>query len=87
MQTIEELASDAQLIQNDIIRQVQNGSDTKSFTVDSPMKIQEEIKVQPGLAPGLGQHTIEVLAELGYDSAQIDALGADGVIPQPKKVA
>ena len=87
VQTIEELATDAQLIQNDIIRQVENGSDTKSFTVDSPMKIQEEEKVQPRLAPGLGQHTMEILGELGYNSTQIDALSADGVIPQPKKAA
>lgn len=32
------------------------------------------------LGPALGAHTAEVLAELGYDTGQIDAMRADGVI-------
>ena len=31
-------------------------------------------------APRLGQHTAEVLGELGYDAARIDALYAKGVV-------
>ncbi len=83
VQTIEELATDAQLIQNDIILPIQNGTDKNSFTVDSPMKIKEEVKVQPKPAPGLGQHTIEILSELGYDATEIDALQTSGAIPNP----
>jgi crotonobetainyl-CoA:carnitine CoA-transferase CaiB-like acyl-CoA transferase len=30
-------------------------------------------------APMLGEHTAEVLAELGYDTAEIDAMRCDGV--------
>jgi crotonobetainyl-CoA:carnitine CoA-transferase CaiB-like acyl-CoA transferase len=30
--------------------------------------------------PLLGEHSAEVLTELGYDAAAIDRLGADGVI-------
>ncbi|MBX6391743.1 MAG: CoA transferase, partial [Frankia sp.] len=30
-------------------------------------------------SPGLGEHTREVLAELGYGPAEIDQLVADGV--------
>ncbi|MES1219673.1 MAG: CoA transferase [Bacteroidota bacterium] len=85
VQTIEELSSDVQLIQNDIIRPLAN--DPGAFTVDSPLKIQEETKVQPGLAPGLGQHTIEILEELGYSSSEIDAFESNGIISQVKKVA
>jgi crotonobetainyl-CoA:carnitine CoA-transferase CaiB-like acyl-CoA transferase len=32
------------------------------------------------IAPRLGQHTREILAELGYDAAGIDTLAKDGVI-------
>jgi len=87
VQTIEELAFDPQLRENDIIRQIKNGTDTNSFTVDSPIIIQEEVKVQPKLAPGLGEHTIEILDELGYSAKEIDALEASGVISQARRAA
>lgn len=86
VQSISELASDVQLIENDNIRQINDGAEKKSFTVDSPMKIEEEEKVQPGPAPDLGQHSFEILSELGYSENEIDALGASGVISQPRKV-
>jgi crotonobetainyl-CoA:carnitine CoA-transferase CaiB-like acyl-CoA transferase len=31
-------------------------------------------------APRLGEHTREVLAECGYDDAEIDVLAADGTV-------
>jgi len=31
-------------------------------------------------APLLGEHSAEILAQLGYDAAQIDALAAQGAI-------
>jgi formyl-CoA transferase len=87
VQTVDELATDAQLILNGNIREVNNGTETKSYTVDSPMTIKGEQKVQPGLAPALGEHNYEILTELGYNSSEIDALTAGGVISQPKKAA
>jgi crotonobetainyl-CoA:carnitine CoA-transferase CaiB-like acyl-CoA transferase len=33
-----------------------------------------------GLPPTVGQHTIEILSELGYDEAQRDDLGSSGII-------
>ena len=85
VQTVEELAVDPQLKANDIIRPIKNATDANAFTVDSPIKIQEEEKVQPKLAPGLGEHTLEILVELGYAANEIDALEAKGVIAQPKQ--
>jgi formyl-CoA transferase len=87
VQTVEELAFDPQLKANDILRPIENATDKNLLTVDSPIKIQEEVKVQPRLAPDLGQHTIEVLVELGYSPAEIEALGAKGVISTPGKNA
>src|SRR5262249_15779161 len=87
VQTLDELASDQQLILNDNIREIKDGAGTKSFTVDSPIQIKGEEKVQPGLAPHLGEHSFEILSELGYDANEIDALTRGGIISQPKKAA
>jgi crotonobetainyl-CoA:carnitine CoA-transferase CaiB-like acyl-CoA transferase len=39
-----------------------------------------ETQLEGNAAPHLGQHTEEVLAELGYDAAAIEALRSQGVI-------
>jgi crotonobetainyl-CoA:carnitine CoA-transferase CaiB-like acyl-CoA transferase len=81
VQTISEIAQDPQLIANDVIRQIENGdADTSVQTVDSPVKVWGEEKVAPRLAPGLGQHTVEILKYLGYDDAEIEQLKAQGAV-------
>lgn len=40
-------------------------------TVDSPIRVSGEEKVQPRMAPGIGQHTRSILAECGVSSAEI----------------
>jgi crotonobetainyl-CoA:carnitine CoA-transferase CaiB-like acyl-CoA transferase len=45
-------------------------------TVDSPFEIGGEAKAAPRMAPGIGQHTRELLAEFGCSSAEIEALAA-----------
>jgi len=35
------------------------------------------------VAPNLGQHTDEILLELGFSADQIDGLRAKGAIPDP----
>lgn len=86
VQTIDELAADDQLILNGNIREVKDGTG-KSFTVDSPVYIKQEEKVQPGLAPDLGQHNFEILTDLGYNATEINAFEAGGIISQFRKAA
>jgi crotonobetainyl-CoA:carnitine CoA-transferase CaiB-like acyl-CoA transferase len=45
-------------------------------TVDSPFQIEGEAKAAPRMAPGIGSHTRELLAELGCSAAEIEALAA-----------
>jgi formyl-CoA transferase len=48
-------------------------------TVGNPIKLSAS-PTEIGVAPLLGEHTREVLAELGFDGARIEALRAAGAI-------
>ena len=49
-------------------------------TVAAPLKIAGADIAPRGPAPGLAQHTVEVLGDLGLSPAEIEALAADGVV-------
>jgi formyl-CoA transferase len=86
----EEIVKDPQLWENDIIVPIDDGSPTTRYTVSSPFTVTGAPKVAARLAPDLGQHSEEVLAELGYDKAQVRELRAAGAVPtqeQPAKAA
>jgi formyl-CoA transferase len=48
--------------------------------VEHPIQISNVPKVGPTCAPGLGEHTSEVLADLGYTAEEITGLRKGGVI-------
>ncbi len=75
-----EVVADPQLIANEII--VPTGSDDPLYqwTVASPIKLKEAQKKQPIRAPDIGQHSREVLAELGFAEDEIDRLIDQGVV-------
>jgi formyl-CoA transferase len=82
VQVWEEIVKDPQLLANQILVPVAGGTGNLGMTVDSPLVIKESPKVAPHVAPKLGEHTVEILQELGFDAAQIDELLARGVIPK-----
>jgi crotonobetainyl-CoA:carnitine CoA-transferase CaiB-like acyl-CoA transferase len=49
-------------------------------TVDTPFQLEGHPKVAPQPAPRLGEHSREILAEIGMAAAEIDALCARGVV-------
>ncbi len=51
-------------------------------TVASPMRLRGQDISPRGPAPDLGQHTREVLAEVGLTEAELDALVADGTLAE-----
>src|SRR6266404_5697564 len=65
----------------EIIVPIDDGSANPKYTVSSPLTIVGTVKVTPKTAPGLGEHTDQVLAELGFDADEIDNLRASGAIP------
>jgi formyl-CoA transferase len=80
VQTVGELSRDPQMIANGIIRPIQDSSNPQALTVDSPMRVQGQDKVLPKAAPALGQHTAEVLEELGYNNTEIKQLKESGAV-------
>jgi len=76
-----EIVSDPQLFANGIVVPMADDAAGESYTVSNPVTIREEAKVPPRRAPSLGEHSEEVLQELGFDAAQIGALQASGAAP------
>ncbi len=62
-----EVAHDPQLESNHVFAEIRPGLKT----VQNPIRVEGLEKVQPRMAPEIGQHTREVLRDLGYDDAQI----------------
>ncbi len=75
-----EADEDQQMIDNDVFRDVHFADGTMLRTVDSPVSLAGCDKVQPRPAPTLGEHSDQILSELGYDAAQVAALRARGAV-------
>ena len=63
------------------------GCDMLTSTISSPIQVHGVTKVPARRAPELGEHTEEVLHELGFDAEGIDALRASGAVPKTKERA
>jgi len=75
-----EVPRDVQMAANGVFLDIE-GTDLK--TVGNPVTIEGVAKAPPRLAPEVGQHTIEILRELGYSEADIQTLRADEVVAVP----
>jgi formyl-CoA transferase len=53
-----------------------------ALTVGSPIAIDGQDKRPPTMAPEVGEHTVEVLREAGFDQAEIERLLATGAVVQ-----
>jgi formyl-CoA transferase len=80
IQTPEEAAEDPQLRANGIVVPLQ-GDAALTETIGSPIALRGTAKRAATRAPALGEHNDEVLRELGFSGAQIEALRAQGAIP------
>ena len=80
--TLNEVINDEQLWANDILTEMAEGSQLYAHTVNSPVTIVPERKRTPVRAPEIGEHTVDVLTELGMTKSEIDDLLASGVARQ-----
>jgi formyl-CoA transferase len=79
----EELLDDPQVLENHFVTSVDHPLMGPVRMVGPMIQMSETPLAAQGPSPTLGQHTDEVLRELGYDDARIDALRTAGVLGGP----
>ena len=81
VQTPTEVINDPQLRANDIIVPLEGAGGKLTSTISSPIQVFGVKKVPAKRAPEIGEHTDEILEELGFGQSEIDSLHANGAVP------
>jgi formyl-CoA transferase len=79
-----DVINDPQLRANNIVIPLEGAGGKLAFTVNSPMQLRGVEKEPARRAPDLGEHSEEILKDLGFDAGQIGGLHASGAVPAPK---
>jgi len=82
--TVDEIPHDPQMRGSGALVPIDDPRAGATLTVSSPLQIRGQEKVPATMAPAIGEHTVEVLREVGFDQAELDRLLRDGVIVQGK---
>ena len=77
-----EVVKDPQLRDNDIVVPLEGAGGNLTFTVSSPLQVHGVAKVAAKRAPELGEHSAEILKQLGYDDSRIEGLFVSGAVPR-----
>jgi len=80
-----EVVDDPQLRANDIVVPIEGAGGNITSTVSSPMQVHGVAKVPARRAPEIGEHSDEILAELGFDAPSAERLHVSGTVPTAKK--
>jgi formyl-CoA transferase len=79
-----EVIKDKQLRANDIVVPLDGAGGNLRFTISSPLQVHDMAKVPARRAPELGEHSEEILGQLGFSSNDIAALHASGAVPNAR---
>jgi crotonobetainyl-CoA:carnitine CoA-transferase CaiB-like acyl-CoA transferase len=85
--TVDDARDDPQMVASGALVPIADPRAGASLTVSSPFWLESVEKVAPRLAPELGEHSTEILREIGYGQAEIDKLVAARVVVQGKPAA
>jgi formyl-CoA transferase len=77
---ITDCKNDEQFLETETLVPMEHEKMPGLLTVNSPIKISDEKKKQPYRAPVLGEHTREILKELGFKEEKINNLKQRGAI-------
>jgi formyl-CoA transferase len=80
-----EVIKDPQLRANDIVVPLDGAGENLRFTISSPLQVHGITKVPARRAPELGEHSEEILEQLGFDTDEIESLGASGTVPKARE--
>jgi formyl-CoA transferase len=83
VQIAEEIIKDPQMHQNGVFLSLDHAGMPGGLTVGSPIQIAKHVKVAPSRAPALGEHSAEVLSELGFSAAEVQGMFAAGAASRP----
>ena len=75
--TVDDIAHDRQMRENDVLVPFDGEA---TLTVSSPLWIADAAKARPRPAPAVGEHSEEILRDVGYAEAEIRRLRASGVV-------
>jgi formyl-CoA transferase len=81
----QEVINDPQLQENEIIVPLNGAGGKLTSTISSPIKVHGVTKAPARRAPGLGEHTEEILGELGFDAKSIESFRESGAVPKAKE--
>ncbi|MHB1043135.1 MAG: CaiB/BaiF CoA transferase family protein [Eubacteriales bacterium] len=77
---LDEVFEHPQVVHRGLISELEFPGGERVKTVRRPIKFHGPVEEKDGLPPSFGQHTEEVLIQLGYDRSQINDLKDHGVI-------
>jgi crotonobetainyl-CoA:carnitine CoA-transferase CaiB-like acyl-CoA transferase len=83
--TVSEFAADEQAAADGLFPEIGDGSGRRFRTVRAPLRLQGADVGPRGPAPEVGEHTDDVLTELGVPGNDLAALIDDGVIGRPSR--
>jgi formyl-CoA transferase len=83
----EEVINDPQLAANEIVVPLEGAGGKLTSTISSPIQLHGVAKVPARRAPNLGEHTEQILRDLGFDADGIEDLRASGAVPKVKEHA